>query len=247
MPAPGGRRPQDPKGRAGKAKGEGGMFFGASPTEREDLRETKDAKKLKLSDLNLNAAIDRDSLNAPEKVGDNLRLIDMAMGVDAFTPDKKTQAKQRHATKQTSEERARGGPTGPRRPRPGGPAGRAPAPRPGSPRPGGPRPSAGPGAPRPSAPRPGAPRSGGPRPGAPRPGAPRSGAPRPGAPRPGAPRPGAPRPGAPRPGAPRPGAPRPPQGPGGRPPRPGGAPPTRSGKPRPGSGPQRPKGPRKPR
>jgi len=232
MPAPGGRRPQDPKGRAGKGKGDGGMFFGASPTEREDLRETKDKKKLKLSDLNLNAAIDRDSLNAPEKVGDNLRLIDMAMGVDSFVPDKKTQAKQRRATKQTSEERARGGAGGrPRRPaaRPGGSKPAGPGGRPAAPR---------------SGARPARPGAAGPAKG--RPGAPRPGAPRSSAPRPGAPRPGAPRPGAPRPGAPRPGGSRPTRGPAG-PSRPGGRPPTRPGKPRPGSGPQRPKGPRKPR
>ena len=64
-----------------------GMFFGASPTERADLRETKDAKKLKLSDLDMNAALGRG--DAPEKVGKTMSLMDMAMGNDEFAPGAK--------------------------------------------------------------------------------------------------------------------------------------------------------------
>ncbi len=57
-----------------------GMFFGASPKQKSDLRETVDKRKrgVDLSKLDLNA-LDRDKYNAPEKVGKSLRLIDMAM------------------------------------------------------------------------------------------------------------------------------------------------------------------------
>ncbi|MCA8925213.1 MAG: hypothetical protein KDD82_25610, partial [Planctomycetes bacterium] len=54
------------------------MFFGASPSEKAALRQTKEPKKMKLAELNLNA-VDRDKLGAPEKVGENMRLIDIAM------------------------------------------------------------------------------------------------------------------------------------------------------------------------
>lgn len=57
------------------------MFFGASPTEKKALRKTKDPKKLKLVELNLDA-VDRDKFNAPEKVGEGMRLIDIAMSDD---------------------------------------------------------------------------------------------------------------------------------------------------------------------
>lgn len=55
------------------------MFFGASPSEKQALRHTKEPKKLKLAELNLDG-VDREKFGAPEKVGENMRLIDIAMG-----------------------------------------------------------------------------------------------------------------------------------------------------------------------
>ncbi|MBL4845609.1 MAG: hypothetical protein JKY65_08795, partial [Planctomycetes bacterium] len=105
MPAPRKPRKQTDKdarrgaaSAASRGKKDGKMFFGASPEEREGLRDTKDKKGIKLSDLNLGATVDRDSLNAPKKVGEALSLMDMAMGTDEFVPDRKTQAKQRRAS-----------------------------------------------------------------------------------------------------------------------------------------------------
>ena len=57
------------------------MFFGASPTQRQELRQTEDKKGIRVDrDLDMNAAMDRGKLGAPKKVGDNVRLIDIAMG-----------------------------------------------------------------------------------------------------------------------------------------------------------------------
>ena len=66
---------------ARKGPEDGGMFFGASPSEKKALRKTKDPKKLKLVELNLDA-VDRDKFNAPEKIGEGMRLIDIAMSDD---------------------------------------------------------------------------------------------------------------------------------------------------------------------
>lgn len=68
-----------------------GMFFGASPTERKDLRQTKEKKSFKVEDLDLNA-LDRDAFGAEKKVGETLRLIDMAMGNEP-TPAQQTAPK----------------------------------------------------------------------------------------------------------------------------------------------------------
>jgi len=63
----------------GKPPEDEGMFFGASPQQKKELRETKDTRGINLDDLNLDA-LDREKFGAGEKVGESMRLIDMAMG-----------------------------------------------------------------------------------------------------------------------------------------------------------------------
>ncbi len=64
------------------------MFFGASPQQKKKLRKTVDKRGVKLDDLNVNA-LDRSKFHAPEKVGESVRLIDIAMGnaPDGPAPD----------------------------------------------------------------------------------------------------------------------------------------------------------------
>lgn len=54
-------------------------FFGASPAQKKRLRKTVDKRGVKVGDLDMNA-LDRGRFNAPEKVGESVRLIDIAMG-----------------------------------------------------------------------------------------------------------------------------------------------------------------------
>lgn len=60
-------------------KGAKRMFFGASPAEKKALRVTKEPKKTKLSELDMNQ-LDRSKFDAPKKVGETIDLIDIAMG-----------------------------------------------------------------------------------------------------------------------------------------------------------------------
>ena len=115
------------------------MFFGASPTERKDLRETKDKKGIRLDDLDLHAADEREQ----PKIGENVRLIDMAMDVEAFAPDKRVQRQAKANERLRPEERGKR-PTGQRpAPRPGQRAPGRPGQRPGRPARPGQRPQAG--------------------------------------------------------------------------------------------------------
>lgn len=54
-------------------------FFGASPAQKKRLRKTVDKRGIKVGDLDMNA-LDRGRFNAPDKVGESVRLIDIAMG-----------------------------------------------------------------------------------------------------------------------------------------------------------------------
>lgn len=55
------------------------LFFGSSPDEKKARRHTPEARTVKLSDLDMNA-VDRSKFDAPEKVGETIDLIDIAMG-----------------------------------------------------------------------------------------------------------------------------------------------------------------------
>ncbi|MCO5165227.1 MAG: hypothetical protein M9894_02510 [Planctomycetes bacterium] len=63
-------------------------FFGASPAQKKRLRKTVDKRGVKVGDLDMNA-LDRSRFNAPDKVGESVRLIDIAMGKapDGPAPD----------------------------------------------------------------------------------------------------------------------------------------------------------------
>jgi hypothetical protein len=54
-------------------------FFGASPSQKKKLRKTVDKRGVKLNQLDLDG-LDRSKFNAPEKVGESVKLIDIAMG-----------------------------------------------------------------------------------------------------------------------------------------------------------------------
>ncbi|RMG11663.1 MAG: hypothetical protein D6731_15160, partial [Planctomycetota bacterium] len=71
------RRREKPRSDPQQAEDDG-VFFGTSPLQKKELRETHDPKKLKVDALDLNA-LDREKYHAPKKVGKTLRLIDMAM------------------------------------------------------------------------------------------------------------------------------------------------------------------------
>src|SRR5688572_3810567 len=60
-------------------KKDDGLFFGASPEQKKDLKQTEKPKGVDMKSLDFNA-LDRDKYNAPEKVGESVRLIDLAMG-----------------------------------------------------------------------------------------------------------------------------------------------------------------------
>jgi len=129
-----------------------GLFFGTSPTEKKDLRETPEVKKVDLRSLDFDS-LDRSKYDAPEKVGESLRLIDMAMGKEPAPPPKLhfgSPESRRAPRPNTPQATARpGAPKGapPVRPAPKGPpkqAGsllRPPPKRPAQPVAGGPRPA----------------------------------------------------------------------------------------------------------
>lgn len=60
-------------------------FFGASPTQKKKLRKTVDKRGVKLNQLDLDG-LDRSKFNAPEKVGESVKLIDIAMGIAPAGP-----------------------------------------------------------------------------------------------------------------------------------------------------------------
>ncbi|MCA8921000.1 MAG: hypothetical protein KDD82_04280, partial [Planctomycetes bacterium] len=72
----------------GKPPEDEGLFFGASPQQKKELRETKEKRAISLDDLDLDA-LDRERFGAGEKVGQSMRLIDMAIGEEpAVAPGK---------------------------------------------------------------------------------------------------------------------------------------------------------------
>ena len=83
------RKEQGKAARDAKDGPDDGMFFGSSPQEKKERRETKDPRKIDLKSLNLNA-IDREKYDAPPQVGQTVKLIDLALDPDAFKPTKAT-------------------------------------------------------------------------------------------------------------------------------------------------------------
>lgn len=61
------------------AKRDQPLFFGSSPDEKKALRHTPERRPVKLDELDMNA-VDRSKFDAPEKVGETIDLIDIALG-----------------------------------------------------------------------------------------------------------------------------------------------------------------------
>lgn len=149
---------------ADRRPGNQSMFFGTHPTERKELRESDEPKKIKLSDLDMNAAIDREKLGAPEQVGETFKLIDVAMGT---APGKRPPPQARRPGPPQARPNQRPGPArpAPQGQRPAPPSARRPAPGPARPAPARPAPARpaqgqrpGPARPAPKGPPPGPPR-----------------------------------------------------------------------------------------
>lgn len=81
--------PEEPESTAGKTgfSEDGQFFFGPSPTKKREMRRTKEERRGidPIKDLDLNAA----PRKAPKQVGQNVRLIDLAMDDEKFRPELK--------------------------------------------------------------------------------------------------------------------------------------------------------------